>query len=143
MNSPSARPLGQPGLGRGYVASGGEMQTILVVEDEPLVRLHMCSALEEEGYIVLQAGRADAAISLLESNITVGVLITDVRLPGGCDGIQLAQEVGHRWPDVGIVVSSGLSDGDLEAPNGVTFLRKPFGVGALLKACNDAAAFPV
>jgi CheY-like chemotaxis protein len=90
MNQPTAGPLASHRLDAISVASGDHMQTILVVEDEPLVRLHVCSTLEEEGYTVLEAGCADAAIRHLTENDAVGVMLTDVRLPGRLDGLQLA-----------------------------------------------------
>lgn len=114
------------------------MQTILVVEDDPLVRLHVCGALEEEGYCVVQAGRGDEALDALAANDAVSLIVSDVRLPGEFDGVQLVQEAKQRRPDLGVVIASGLGEGDLQLPEGVRLLRKPFGIGALLAACREA-----
>lgn len=115
------------------------MQTILVVEDDPLVRLHVCGALEDEGYRVVQAGRGDEALDLLAANDAVSLIVSDVRLPGHVDGVQLVREAKQQRPDLGVVIASGLGEGELQLPDGVTLLRKPFGIGALLAACRKAA----
>lgn len=118
--------------------NGGSVTTILVVEDDPLVRLHVCGVLEDDGYQVVATGRAEIALQHLASNDTIGLVLTDVRLPGAMDGLRLASDIRERWPDMPIILNSGLSEADLRAPAGVRFLRKPFGINALLKVCGEA-----
>jgi CheY-like chemotaxis protein len=100
---------------------------ILVVEDEPLIRLGMASAIEEAGYEVVEAINADDAIVRLEQHKDVGLVLTDVDMPGSMDGIRLAHYVRHRWPPMHLVVVSGkvgVKPGEL--PAGAKFLSKPY-----------------
>jgi two-component system, response regulator PdtaR len=100
---------------------------ILVVEDEPLIRLGMASAIEEAGYEVVEAINADDAIVRLEQHKDVGLVLTDVDMPGSMDGIRLAHYVRHRWPPIQLVVVSGkvgVKPGEL--PAGAKFLSKPY-----------------
>ena len=72
--------------------------TILVVEDEVLVRLNVVESLEELGYLVLQAANAADAITLLERRPDIRIVFTDVQMPGTVDGLMLADVVSKRWP---------------------------------------------
>jgi len=100
---------------------------ILLVEDEPLVRLVLTDLLADAGYRVTEAGNADEAMTLLESRPDMRVIITDVRMPGTLDGFALARFAADRRPGIGIVVTSGNAlprSGDL--PEGAAFLPKPW-----------------
>lgn len=66
-------------------------RTILVVDDEPLIRMTLTAFFEDKGYTVLEAECADAAIATLERNPAVRVVVTDVQMPGSMDGVKLAQ----------------------------------------------------
>ncbi len=81
--------------------------TVLIVEDEPLVRMHGCDMLESAGYDVLEAETADEALSLLERHNRVRLLFSDIDMPGSMDGLELARRVHHRWPTIGLLVTSG------------------------------------
>jgi len=81
--------------------------SVLVVEDDPLLRLAAVSALEDAGLEVLEAACADDALALLLDRDGVDVLFTDVDMPGGMDGMQLATMVGFRWPSTRLLVTSG------------------------------------
>lgn len=72
--------------------------TILVVEDEPVVRMAMALELEDAGYRVLQAPDASRAIAILERESSIKVIVTDIDMPGDMDGLQLAHAVRNRWP---------------------------------------------
>jgi two-component system, response regulator PdtaR len=73
---------------------------ILVVEDEALIRIWAAGLLEENGFSVLEANDADAALKVLESRPDVKLLFTDVQMPGSLNGMELAREVHARWPHV-------------------------------------------
>lgn len=99
---------------------------VLVVEDEPLIRLGLASAIEEAGYEVAEAANAGEAIRVLERD-RVQLVLTDVDMPGGMDGIRLAHYVRDRWPPVLLIVISGkvgVKPGEL--PVGARFLSKPY-----------------
>ena len=73
------------------------VDTILVVEDEPLLRLNATHVLEEAGYSVTEANNAETALELLEVRRDVQVLFTDIHMPGAFNGLELAQQVHRRW----------------------------------------------
>jgi CheY-like chemotaxis protein len=107
--------------------SGTKAPAILIVEDEPLVRLCAVEALEDAGYQVVEAANADEAIAILESRRDIRVIFTDIHMPGSMDGLKLAHAVRHRWPPIKIIVTSGrekIASEDL--PEGGRFFAKPY-----------------
>jgi two-component system, response regulator PdtaR len=72
--------------------------TVLVVEDEPWVRLSVSEDLAEAGYDVLVAANADEAIEILERRRDIRLVFTDVDMPGSMDGLKLAAFISDRWP---------------------------------------------
>lgn len=106
---------------------------IMVVEDEPLIRLGLATTIEDAGYEVLEAASADEAIRKLEQTEGVRLVLTDVDMPGSMDGIRLAHYVNSRWPPVRLVVISGkigVTAGQL--PAGARFMTKPYQEPALI-----------
>lgn len=100
---------------------------VLVVEDEPLIRLGMATAVEDAGYGVIEAVNADDALKKLEADLAVQLVLTDVDMPGSMDGLRLAHVVHHRWPAIRVLVVSGkVGVRDQELPHGARFLSKPF-----------------
>lgn len=100
---------------------------VLVVEDDPLLRMNAVDMIEEAGYIAIEAPNADAAIRLLEDRSDILLIFTDIDMPGSMDGLALAHAVANRWPPVRIVATSGhfkVSETDL--PNGGRFIPKPY-----------------
>jgi CheY-like chemotaxis protein len=107
---------------------------ILIVEDEPLVRLYAVSILEKAGFSTLQAGSAEVAIALLEAGKDIGIVFTDIDLPAGMDGLRLAHTIRHRWPPVEIVLTSGhVQVRDKDMPERGHFLGKPYGSRELVE----------
>jgi CheY-like chemotaxis protein len=107
--------------------SGTKAPAILIVEDEPLVRLCAAEAIEDAGYQVVEAANADEAIAILESRRDIRVIFTDIHMPGSMDGLKLAHAVRHRWPPIKIIVTSGrekIASEDL--PEGGRFFAKPY-----------------
>lgn len=100
---------------------------VLVVEDEPLIRLDAVDLIEEAGFKTYGAASADEAIALMERHKDIGILFTDVDMPGSMDGLKLAKYVRDRWPPVHIIVASGIVDVDsLDFPQGCLFFPKPY-----------------
>jgi CheY-like chemotaxis protein len=100
---------------------------ILIVEDEPLVRLGAVKIIEDAGFEVIEAANADEAIRILECRSDVRVVFTDVHMPGAMDGLKLAHAVRNRWPPIKIIVTSGrelITQHDL--PQGGRFFAKPY-----------------
>ncbi len=111
---------------------------VLVVEDEPLIRLGLASLMEEAGFDALEASSADEAIRIIERDPSLSVIITDVDMPGSMDGIRLAHFVRNRWPPIQFVVISGKVDvvpGEL--PAGARFFTKPAQENALIAAVRE------
>lgn len=109
-------------------------QTILVVEDDTDVRAHSTEILMELGYRVLQAGEAQTALNILERE-PVQMLFTDVGLPGGMNGRQLAEKALQRNPHLKVLFTTGyarnaiIHDGRLDP--GLHLITKPFTYNAL------------
>ena len=113
---------------------------VLLVEDELLVRMAAAGDLEDAGFHVLEAANADVALAVLETcSDDVQVLFTDIDMPGSMDGLALARGVAARWPDIGLVVTSGrrLPRPD-EMPQETRFLSKPFSEERLVDVVDDA-----
>jgi CheY-like chemotaxis protein len=111
---------------------------VLVVEDEPLLRLHAVTLLEDAGHATLQAGSADEAIAHLESVADIRAVFTDIDLPGGMDGLRLAATIRERWPPVELILTSGhvqIAQGEL--PERGHFLPKPYNSGQLTRVLES------
>lgn len=106
--------------------------TVLVVEDEPLTRMDISERLQELGFKVLEAENAAGAIKVLEDDVNIQVIFTDVDMPGSMNGLMLAAAVRNRWPPIKIIVTSGKREIELEdLPTGSRFMGKPYQAGKL------------
>ena len=104
-----------------------ERAVILVVEDEPVIRIAAVRMLEDAGFAVLEAANAHDAISVLEYRTDVRAVFTDIHMPGTWDGMRLAQMVRDRWPSIQLIVTSGLRHpNNDELPPGGRFISKPY-----------------
>jgi len=81
------------------------MPTVLVVEDETLIREFIAEELEEAGYSLVIANNADQAIAILEARQDVHLVFTDINMPGSMDGLKLAAAVRDRWPPIHIIIT--------------------------------------
>jgi DNA-binding NtrC family response regulator len=101
-------------------------KAILVVEDEPLIRFGTACTLEAAGFKVMEAENADEALNQIRHNPDIGLVITDINMPGTMSGLALAVRVRELWPRIRIVVASGQSMLVKEAAAlGLPFLHKP------------------
>ena len=120
---------------------GSAGETILVVEDDPDVRIYSCDTLGELGYTILEAENGQAALQLIDTRPEIRLLFTDVGLPGGLNGRQLAEEAHERRPDLKILFTTGYArnaivhDGRLDP--GVELITKPFTQAALAAKLRD------
>ena len=116
-------------------------KTILIVEDEPLIRMDLVDFFKDSGWQVYEAENADDAIVLLEGHKEVRVVLTDVEMPGSMNGLRLAHYVRDRFPPTTLYVVSGrmkLTMDDL--PEQTTFLPKPFNPYVLLRELDALQA---
>ncbi len=111
--------------------------TILLVEDEPLLREVASEDLQDLGFDTECARDGEEAIEFLESDRAFAALITDIRMPGHFDGWQIAERARDLRPGIPIVYLSGYSDDGPEPVEGGVYVRKPYRIsdleGALVK----------
>jgi len=116
---------------------------VLVVEDEPLSRIHALNLVEEAGYVAIEASNADEAISILEARKDIRIVFTDIDMPGSMDGLKLARAIRHRWPPIELILTSGhfnLNDSDL--PERGRFFPKPYRDEQIISALQGFASQP-
>jgi DNA-binding NtrC family response regulator len=138
---PSELYLGEyvlPQMGKAGETAGRE--TVLVVDDEPIIRMDMAETLRQAGFDVAEASNSDEALRKLNgSGFSPSVLVSDVQMPGSMNGYGLAKHVHGLLPKTAIVIISGVvtpSPGHM--PPNATFLAKPVTPERLLRAINDA-----
>ncbi|RAI39658.1 hypothetical protein CH338_08790 [Rhodoplanes elegans] len=125
--------------------TGGD-ETILVVEDDDLVRRNVITLLEDLGYTAFAASSGPEALKLLDDGKAFQLLFTDVIMPGGMNGRELAAEVLRRRPDVKVLYTSGYAE-DAIVHHGrldpdVTLLNKPYRKADLARKVREALAGP-
>ena len=114
--------------------------TVLLVEDEVLVRWATATVLRDGGFQVFDVERADEALPILEGRSDIAVVFTDINMPGRLDGRALAFEVKRRWPGIGLLVTSGdLGTREPRLPDGSRFLAKPYSDVDLIAGVNALA----
>jgi DNA-binding response OmpR family regulator len=109
--------------------------SVLVVEDDPEVLHIAASAIRSFGYHVHRAGDAAAALTVLRAAPKVDLLFTDIVMPGGMSGVELAREACRRYPNLRVLLASGYARDVLEAQesmhDGMAFIAKPYALSAL------------
>jgi two-component system, response regulator PdtaR len=113
---------------------------ILVVEDEPLIRMSVAATIEDAGFKVYEASNADEAIGLLAECVDICVLFTDVEMPGSMDGVALAHYA-YAYRPIEIIVTSGrrkIAVTDL--PPKAIFMEKPYRHGRVVETLRAIAA---
>jgi two-component system, response regulator PdtaR len=121
----------------------GKPPVVLVVEDEPLLRMLAVEVVEEAGFIAIEAGDADEAVVLLESRADITLLFTDINMPGSMDGLKLAHAVRDRWPPIKILVVSGKQQfQSSELPSNSCFVGKPYQASALVEELRSLVGSP-
>ncbi|UEM16296.1 response regulator [Bradyrhizobium barranii subsp. barranii] len=112
--------------------------SVLVVEDEMILRMRAVDIVEDAGFNPVEAVNADEAISILESRSDISLLFTDIQMPGSIDGLKLAHAVHDRWPSIKIILVSGqVKPSDAERPAQSRFFGKPLGVEQMIAELQD------
>ena len=133
------------GLGLQPVRARGRGETILVVENNPLVRATVCEALNSDGHKVLQAGDGKEALRVFDdASGSVGLLISDSDLPTA-DGASVIRTVRETRPDLPVMIITGSGQESLTTKDlrYVTTLRKPFTMAELITAVSQLLHEPV
>jgi len=113
----------------------GKGETVLIVDDEPTVRMLIKEVLEELGYRAIEAADGASGLAILSSAAHIDLLISDVGLPGGMNGRQMADAARHQRPDLKVLFITGYAEnavvgnGNLE--NGMHLMTKPFSMELL------------
>jgi PAS domain S-box-containing protein len=118
-----------------HLADPGHGETVLVIDDEPLVRALAVEILRDAGYTVIEAAEGPSGLRLIQSAARIDLLVTDVGLPGGLNGRQVADAARVNRPDLKVLFITGYAEnaavgnGLLDA--GMEVITKPFTVAAL------------
>ena len=114
--------------------------SVLVVEDEAIIRMALADHLESAGFEVKETGSADRAIDLLKEGVVVDVIVTDVQMPGWNDGIALALWVKEHHPHIKLIIISGAMDSAPQlqklGSEGI-IIPKPYSVEAVASLAHD------
>lgn len=109
---------------------------VLLVDDEAVVRFVTAEALRDQGFEVTEASNSAEALALFKKPDHFDILFTDVAMPGGIDGVELASMIRHLDPDIPILIASGFAVnieprlGEVASP--VIFVHKPYNLGKLV-----------
>ena len=118
-----------------------ELPAVLVVEDEAIIRMDAVEIIKSAGFRTYEASSADEAIRLMDRHANIGILFTDIDMPGSMDGLKLATYVRDRWPPVVIIVASGAVNIDpLALPTGASFFPKPYQPSQITSSLQQIAA---
>jgi PAS domain S-box-containing protein len=110
-------------------------ETVLVVDDEPTVRMLVTDVLQELGYSAIEAADSVAGLKILQSDVRIDLLISDVGLPGGMNGRQMADAARQSRPELKVLFITGCAEnaavGNGHLDRGMTVITKPFPVEVL------------
>lgn len=113
-------------------------RTVLVVEDEALIRMCSVSTLEDAGYNVVEAGNSAEALAILARPNLISIMMTDVQMPGTVNGLGLIARVLNDRPDIRSIVASGTTTAqDASDAGAFGMIAKPFMAQTLVDAIHD------
>lgn len=113
---------------------------VLVVEDEPIVRMAAMDMVADAGFVPIEARNATEAVELLERRTDIRIVFTDIDMPGGLDGVKLAAAIRDRWPPIEIILTSGNLRPVAEVmPPRSVFLAKPYTEAQLAERIRQSA----
>ncbi len=117
-------------------------KSVLVVEDDPLLRMDAAMMFEEAGLCVVELESADEALAYVSEQASdIGAIFTDVQFPGDADGFDLAGTVASNWPHITVLVTSRRVKPPPDLPKTVRFVAKPWRPLDVLTAMQNALTF--
>ena len=123
------------------MVTGPDCKIVLVVDDEVFARLFAVQIFLDEGFTVLEAADAEEGLEVLEANDDVGLLFTDISMPGKMDGLDLIARVRAERPDLSFVATSGrVLPAEELLPLGARFLPKPYTAHALMTMIRELSS---
>jgi two-component system, response regulator PdtaR len=114
-----------------------EPRTVLVVEDEPLVRLMVAEELRDSGMSVIEAGTADEALERLRAGNPVDFVFADIELPGSMNGLELARRVQTDFPNLEFLMTSGRAPAH-DVASLRPFIPKPYDLAEVIDRIRAA-----
>ena len=130
--------------GRVPVPRAEQGETVLVVDDEPTVRMLVTEVLEDLGYTAIEAADGPAGLQMLRSSARIDLLVTDVGLPGGMNGRQVADAGRAVRPELKVLFITGYAEnavvGNGHLDPGMQVLTKPFAMEALASSIKELIA---
>ena len=105
--------------------------TIMIVEDELLLRLDLANQLHSAGFEIIEAQSGDEAVKILATNIDVDLILTDIRMPGQVDGLGLVSFVKRQERRIKVILLSAYVEADSDSPADASF-AKPVRIEVLL-----------
>ena len=114
--------------------------SILVVEDEVLIRLMVADQLRDDGFSVVEASSADEAITILQSRVPIDLVFTDLRMPGFIDGLALATLLRETRPDMKLILASGDALVGKKMVPADAFFRKPYDLKTVMRRIKELLA---
>jgi CheY-like chemotaxis protein len=112
--------------------------SVLVVEDESIIRMLMVDALEDAGFHVIEAATGEAGLRALDHFPDLKALLTDIEMPGTVDGLALARMVHERHPETALIIMSGRQRPEAkELPRNAKFFRKPYTQAEIVAALHQ------
>jgi CheY-like chemotaxis protein len=119
----------------------GDGETVLIVDDEAILRMLMVDVLQETGYRTLEARDGPSALKILETDMRIDLLVTDVGLPGGMNGRQIADAARDTRPDLKVLFVTGYAEnaavGNGHLAPGMEVVAKPFEIAAFGQKVRD------
>ena len=117
-----------------------EKPVVLVVEDQPIIRMETVQMVKDAGYAVLDAPDTNEAMTILERWSGIRAVFTEIRVPGHRNGMDLGRTIAARWPPVRLIMTSGVAEAD-NFPADWRYIPKPYD-GAQLAAALGALVTP-
>ena len=114
------------------------LPTVLIVEDELILRMRAVDIVEDAGFNAVEAVNADEALAILDARSDIALLFTDIQMPGSMDGLKLAHALSNRWPPIKIIIVSGqIKLTEAETPINSRFFGKPLEATQMIAQGNE------
>lgn len=111
-------------------------KVVLVVEDEPILRMAALDMVEDAGFEAVEATDATDAVRILEARPDIRIVFTDVDMPRGVDGLKLAALIRERWPPIHVIITSGkIEVAKMKLPVDCVFFGKPYDEQRIRPVC--------
>lgn len=122
------------------VADVPRAKCVLVVEDEPIIRMLAMEIVADAGYVGIEAANAAEAVTILENRNDIWVVFADIDMPGSLDGMELAIAIRNRWPPIEIILTSGQARFQAhELPKRAVFIPKPYQISKVVQTLRNFA----